>query len=327
MRVAVLGGGPPSEHEVSLSSAASVRAGLEAAGHAVAAIEITREGRWLHDGGELALTPAGGLLDCDVAFPALHGPYGEDGVVQGVLEALAVPYVGSGVASSALCMDKVRFKQLMSLNGVPQVASRAIEREAFEADRAPVLAIVAELGTPVFVKPSRMGSSVGITKVGEGGLELIAALEAAFEHDELAIVEAAASGLEVECSVLGRARPQASPPGEIVLHSEFYDYAAKYEPGGMDLVVPARIAPGAHATVRRLAVSVFKLCGCSDLARVDFFVDRERVLVNELNTMPGFTPTSVYAKLWEADGISYPALVDELCRLALERSARTHSKA
>lgn len=327
MRVAVLGGGPPSEHEVSLSSAASVRAGLEAAGHAVAAIEITREGRWLHDGGELALTPAGGLLDCDVAFPALHGPYGEDGVVQGVLEALAVPYVGSGVASSALCMDKVRFKQLMSLNGVPQVASRAIEREAFEADRAPALASVAELGTPVFVKPSRMGSSVGITKVGEGALELIAALEAALEHDELAIVEAAASGLEVECSVLGHAPPQASPPGEIVLHSEFYDYAAKYEPGGMELVVPARIAPGAHAAVRRLAVSVFKLCGCSDLARVDFFVDRESVLVNELNTMPGFTPTSVYAKLWEVDGISYPALVNELCRLALERAARTRSKA
>ena len=146
-------------------------------------------------------------------------------------------------------------------------------------------------------------------------------------EDELAIVEAAASGLEVECSVLGRARAQASPPGEIVLHSEFYDYAAKYKPGGMELVVPARIPPGAHATVRRLAVSVFKLCGCSDLARVDFFVDGERVLVNELNTMPGFTPTSVYAKLWEADGVSYPALVDELCRLALERGAGIRSTA
>jgi D-alanine-D-alanine ligase len=327
MRVAVLGGGPPGEHEVSLSSAASIRAGLEAGGHVVAAIEITREGRWLHDGTELALTPAGGLLDCDVAFPALHGPYGEDGVVQGVLEALGVPYVGSGVASSALCMDKVRFKQLMSLNGVPQVDSRAIEREAFEADHAAAFASVAELGTPVFVKPSRMGSSVGITKVGEGGLELIAALESAFVHDELAIVEAAASGLEVECSVLGRARAQASPPGEIVLHSEFYDYAAKYEPGGMELVVPARLETTASAAVRRLAVSVFKLCRCSDLARVDFFVDGERVLVNELNTMPGFTPTSVYAKLWEADGLPYPALVDELCCLALERAARTRVKA
>jgi D-alanine-D-alanine ligase len=146
-------------------------------------------------------------------------------------------------------------------------------------------------------------------------------------HDELAIVEAAASGLEVECSVLGRARAQASPPGEIVLHSEFYDYAAKYEPGGMELVVPARLETTASAAVRRLAVSVFKLCRCSDLARVDFFVDGERVLVNELNTMPGFTPTSVYAKLWEADGLPYPALVDELCCLALERAARTRVKA
>jgi D-alanine-D-alanine ligase len=322
MRVAVLGGGPSGEHEVSLSSAASVREGLEAAGHTVAAIEITREGRWLHDGSEVALAAAGGLLDCDVAFPALHGPYGEDGVVQGVLETLAIPYVGSGVASSALCMDKVRFKALMALSAVPQVASRAVARADFDDDRAAALAAIGELATPVFVKPARMGSSVGISKVGEGGLELIDALEAAFEHDELAIVEAAARGLEVECSVIGRSTPAASQPGEIVLHSEFYDYAAKYEPGGMELVIPARISAAALAAVRRLAVSVFKLCGCADLARVDFFVDGDAVLVNELNTMPGFTPTSVYAKLWEAGGIAYPALVDELCRLALERSVR-----
>lgn len=327
MRVAVLGGGPSAEHEVSLSSAASVREGLEAAGHTVATIEIARDGRWLHDSSEIALTPAAGLLDCDVAFAALHGPYGEDGTVQGVLETLAIPYVGSGVASSALCMDKVRFKQLMSACELPQVASRAVDRDRFEDDRAAVLDTLEELGGPVFVKPSRMGSSVGITKVGEGGLELVAALEAAFEHDELAIVEAASSGLEVECSVLGRRRPQASQPGEIVLHSEFYDYAAKYQPGGMELVVPARVSASALAAVRRLAVSVFKLCGCADLARVDFFVDGERVLVNELNTMPGFTPTSVYAKLWEADGIAYPTLVEELCRLALERGVRARTGA
>jgi D-alanine-D-alanine ligase len=320
MRIAVLGGGPAGEHEVSLSSAASVRDGLEAAGHAVCAIEISREGRWFHDGGELQVTPAGGLLDCDVAFPALHGPYGEDGVVQGLLECLGIPYVGSGVASSALCMDKVRFKQLMAVSAVPQVDSRSVDRASFEADRAQVFAALAPLGLPVFVKPARMGSSVGITKVSDARLELGPALEAAFEHDELAIVEAAASGLEVECSVLGREVPRASQPGEIVLHSDFYDYAAKYEPGGMELVVPARIAPRALASVRRLAVSVFKLCACADLARVDFFVERDVVLVNELNTMPGFTPTSVYAKLWEAEGIAYPQLVDELCRLALARA-------
>ena len=320
MRIAVLGGGPSGEHEVSLASAASVREGLEAAGYTVLAVEITRDGQWLHDAIELQLTPAGGLLDCDVVFPALHGPYGEDGVVQGVLEALAVPYVGSGVASSALCIDKVLSKQLLSTAGIPQVAHLALARASFDLDRAAALAALARLGSPVFVKPARMGSSVGISKVGEGGLELLGALESAFEHDDLVIIEASAPGIEVECSVLGERPPRASQPGEIVLHSDFYDYAAKYEPGGMELVVPARLAPGALAAVRRLAVSVFKLCGCADLARVDFFVDGDEVLVNELNTMPGFTPTSVYAKLWEAEGIPYPELVDRLCRLALARN-------
>jgi D-alanine-D-alanine ligase len=215
----------------------------------------------------------------------------------------------------------------MRAEGVPQVDSRAVERDQFEALRERVLETLAPLGTPVFVKPARLGSSVGITRVGEGGLELIAALEAAFEHDELAIVEAAASGAEVECSVLGGDPPRASQPGEIVLQSDFYDYSAKYEPGGMELIVPARVSAPVLAAVQRLALSVFELCGCADLARVDFFVDGDAVLVNELNTMPGFTPTSVYAKLWEADGIEYSLLVDELCRLALERAARTRSNA
>lgn len=319
MRVAVLGGGRSGEHDVSLASAASVAAGLTAAGHNVVAVEITREGLWLEGGERLALTPGGGLLDCDVVFPALHGPFGEDGVVQGVLECLDIPYVGSGVASSALCMDKVLSKQLLGAEGVPQVDSRAISRQRFDDLRERVFAELAPLGMPVFVKPARLGSSVGISRVGESGMELLGALEAAFEHDELAIVEAAAPGLEVECSILGGERPRASQPGEIVIRSDFYDYEAKYEPGGMELVVPPRISPTAIAEVRRLALRVFELCGCNDLARVDFFVDGEDVLVNELNTMPGFTATSVYAKLWEAEGIEYPALVDELCRLALAR--------
>jgi D-alanine-D-alanine ligase len=321
MRVAVLGGGRSGEHEVSLASAASVREGLEVAGHDVVAIEIARDGRWLAGGHDVRLTPAGGLLDCDVVFPALHGPFGEDGVVQGVLECLDVPYVGSGVASSALCMDKVRSKQLLAAAGVPQVDSRAIDRRTFDDLHERVFEALAPLGMPVFVKPARLGSSVGISKVVESGMELVAALESAFAHDDLAIVEAAAAGLEVECSVLGDERPRASRPGEIVLRSDFYDYEAKYEPGGMELVVPARISVAATAEVRRLAVLVFELCGCADLARVDFFVDGDDVLVNELNTMPGFTATSVYAKLWEAEGIRYPALVDELCRLAIERRA------
>ncbi len=319
MRVAVLGGGRSGEHEVSLASAASVRGGLAAAGHDVVAVEITRDGRWLENGVPLVLTPASGLLDCDVVFPALHGPFGEDGVVQGVLECLDVPYVGSGVASSALCMDKVRSKQLLAADGVPQVDSRAITRRAFAGARERVVADLAPLGMPVFVKPARLGSSVGISRVDVGGMELLGALDQAFEHDDLAIVEAAATGLEVECSVIGGESPRCSLPGEIVLRSAFYDYEAKYEPGGMELVVPARISPTALAEVRRLALTVFELCSCADLARVDFFVDADSVLVNELNTMPGFTATSVYAKLWEAEGLAYPALVDELCRLALSR--------
>jgi len=321
MRVAVLGGGRSAEHEVSLVSASSVRDGLAAAGHATVAIEIARDGRWLYEGGELALTPAGGLLDCDVVFPALHGPYGEDGTVQGLLECLEVPYVGSGVAASALCMDKVRFKGLMDAAGVPQVQSRSLTRRELEAGVA--VELIAPLHRPLFVKPARMGSSMGISKVEESGLELLHAIEAALAYDELVIIEAGAPGIEVECSVLaGADGARASQPGEIIIEADFYDYEAKYEPGGMTLRLPARISPSAAVTVQRLALTVFELCGCADLARVDFFVDGETVLVNELNTMPGFTPTSVYARLWEADGILYPALVDRLCRAALARFER-----
>ncbi len=321
MRVAVLGGGRSSEHEVSLASAAAVRDGLLQGGHDVVAIEIARDGRWLLDGGELSLTPAGGLLGVEVAFPAMHGPYGEDGVVQGLLECLDVPYVGSNVAASALCMDKVRFKALMGAVGLPQVEHRGVSDWRWRAEREAVLGDLAPLGFPVFVKPAHLGSSVGIAKVHDAG-ELAPALDAAFVHDPLAIVEAASGGLEVECSVLGDRHPRASPPGEIVLRSEFYDYAAKYEEGGMTLVVPARIDERATAEVGRIAIEAFTRAGCSGLARADFFVEDGRVVLNELNTMPGFTATSVYAKLWDAAGLTYPRLIEELCELALERHAR-----
>ena len=321
MRVAVLGGGRSSEHEVSLASAASVAQGLAAGGHQVVTVELARDGRWLHAGRELELRAAGGLLGADVAFPALHGPFGEDGVVQGLLECLDVPYVGSGVAASALCMDKVRFKALMGAAGMPQVAHLGVADRRWRTERSSVLAELAALGTPVFVKPARLGSSVGIAKVRDAG-ELARALEDAFVHDSLAIVEAASTGVEVECSVIGDGDPRASVPGEIVVGAEFYDYAAKYQPGGMDLVVPARVSEGARAEVARVALEAFALAGASGLARVDFFVEGERVLLNELNTMPGFTATSVYAKLWEAGGVAYPALVEELCAIALERHAR-----
>jgi D-alanine-D-alanine ligase len=324
MRVAVLGGGRSSEHEVSQASASAVRDGLRAGGHEPLAIEVARDGRWLLDGRELALAPGRGLLDVDVAFPAMHGPYGEDGVVQGLLECLDVPYVGSGVAAAALCMDKVRFKALMGAAGLPQVAHQGVDDRRFRAQRAAVLAELAALGLPVFVKPARLGSSVGIAKAGTPD-ELEAALEAAFVHDSLAIVEAASNGLEVECSVLGDLEPRVSPAGEIVVRSSesrFYDYEAKYREGGMELVVPARIGERAAAEVARIAREAFVRAGCSGLARVDFFVEDGRVLLNELNTMPGFTATSVYAKLWEAGGIPYPRLLEQLCKLALERHAR-----
>jgi D-alanine-D-alanine ligase len=331
MRVAVLGGGRSSEHEVSLASAASVAAGLAEGGHEVVAIELTPDGRWLHEGDELALTPARGLLGADVAFPALHGPFGEDGVVQGLLECLDVPYVGSGVAASALCIDKVRFKAIMGAAGMPQVDHAGVGDRRWRAERERVLAELETLGVPVFVKPARLGSSVGIAKARDLG-ELAAALDAAFVHDSLAIVEAASSGTEVECSVIGDGAsrgaggaPRVSVAGEIVVAAEFYDYGAKYTPGGMELVVPARISERTRAEVARIALDAFALAGASGLARVDFFVEGERVLLNELNTMPGFTTTSVYSKLWEACGVSYRALVEELCAIALERHERERS--
>jgi D-alanine-D-alanine ligase len=323
MRVAVLGGGRSSEHEVSLASAASVRRGLEAAGHAPVAIEIDRAGVWRKGGKTVALEPGRGLPGFDVVFPVLHGPFGEDGTVQGLLECLDVPYVGAGVLASALCMDKVLFKSVMAHAGIPQVEHAAVELERFNADRAAVVRDLARLGTPVFVKPARLGSSVGIVRVARAE-DLQAALETAFEHDPLAIVEAAASGIEVECSVIGNGAPIASEPGEITLGSGeggWYDYEAKYTPGGMRLVVPARVPPGVRERIRELAVEAFVRTGCCGLARVDFFVEGERVLVNELNTIPGFTETSVFGALFEASGIPYPQLLDRLLELALERHA------
>jgi D-alanine-D-alanine ligase len=305
MRVAVLGGGRSGEHDVSLNSAEAVRGGVAAAGHEVVDVRLARDGGWSVDGEPVRLEPGRGLLGCDVAWPVLHGPYGEDGTVQGLLELLGIRYVGAGVLASALCMDKVLFKDVMAAAGVPQVDYAAVRRDgSFSPDG---------LGYPLFVKPARLGSSVGIAKV-RGPEELDAALEAAWAHDPLVIAEAFSPGMEVECAVLGG---RASVLGEIVLPAaEWYDYEAKYSDGGMELVVPARLPEELGAEVRRLAVETFERVGCRGLARVDFFVEGDRVLVNELNTMPGFTRTSVYPKLWEASGIGFAALCDELLSLA-----------
>lgn len=321
LRVAVLGGGRSSEHEVSLASAASVRVGLERAGHQAVAIEIARDGTWRRDGRELALVPGRGLDGIDAVFPALHGPFGEDGTVQGLLECLGVPYVGAGVLASALSMDKVMFKDVLARVGVPQVAYRGVEDASYRADPEAVLAALVPLGLPVFVKPARLGSSVGIVRVAAPE-ELQGALETAFAHDPLAIVEAASTGIEVECSVLGNATQVTSMPGQVrVLHSQsgWYDYEAKYSPGGMELIVPAPVPGAVVDRVRELAAQAFRAVGCAGLARVDFFVEGETVLVNELNTMPGFTETSVYARLFEASGMPYAELLDRLVALALER--------
>ena len=305
-------GGRSSEHEVSLRSGASVAEGLRAAGHETVDVVIGKDGRWSAEGEEIELRAASGLLGCDVAFPVLHGPFGEDGTVQGLLECLDVPYVGPGVLAAAVTIDKLIFKRLMRERGIAQVDFCQAGEEGWRER-------VAELGLPVWVKPSRLGSSVGILKVAEpGGID--AAVETALEHDPRVIIEAHCDGLEVECSVIGNDEPETSLPGRLVIKADWYHYAAKYEPGGMDLVVPAPIGDEAIARVRALAADVYRSCGCTGLARCDFFVmDDGEILVNELNTIPGITETSVFSKLFEATGVAYPDLCDRLVDLALER--------
>jgi D-alanine-D-alanine ligase len=313
MRVVVLSGGRSSEHEVSLRSGASVAEGLAAAGHEVVPVRIERDGRWVAGGAQVELVPAAGLLGADAVFPVLHGPNGEDGTVQGLLEVLDVAYVGAGVLASAICIDKLTFKRLLDFHRIPQVRFCAVGEEGWRE-------LVASFGLPVWVKPSRLGSSVGITKVSGSERQLDEAIEIARRHDPRVIVEASATGKEVECSVLGNEQPETSVPGEIVAHAEWYDYEAKYSDGGMELVVPAGIEEIARQRVRELAARVFTITGCAGFARCDFFVTEDgEVLVNELNTIPGFTETSVFGKLWEAEGISYPELCDRLVQLALER--------
>jgi D-alanine-D-alanine ligase len=312
VRVAVLAGGRSSEHDISRASAEAVVAGLEAGGHEPALVEIARDGSWSHRGRPVPVEPARGFLCADVVFPVLHGPFGEDGTVQGLLEIADVPYVGAGVLASAVCMDKVVFKDLMARAGLPQVDYVALREGDDPADAE-------ALGMPVFVKPARLGSSVGISKVSSPA-DLPAALRHAFEHDPTVIVEAMAQGAEVECSIIGNGDPVASEPGQIVVHADWYDYEAKYAPGGMELLAPAPISPEARDLVRSLGRQVFLTVGCAGLARVDFFVEEDgRVLVNELNTIPGFTATSVFARLFEASGVGYPELLERLLAYALER--------
>ena len=315
----MLCGGRSSEHDVSLRSGAAVAKGLEQAGHEPVQVTIAREGSWSWESGPVALAPGAGLLGVDAVFPALHGPFGEDGSIQGLLEWLDVPYVGSDVLASAVCMDKLTLKRLFAQHGLPQVDFVAVGEEGWR-ERCEAM------GLPLWVKPSRLGSSVGISKVEALGEALDTAVDLALRHDPRVIVEASAHGGEIECSLLGNAEVQASLTGEVVAHGDWYDYETKYADGGMELIVPAPIPAEQATRLRELAVEAFRLGGCSGLARCDFFVEPDgEILINELNTMPGFTETSVYAKLWEASGLAYPDLCDRLVVLALERHAESRS--
>ena len=257
--------------------------------------------------------PARALGEVDVVFPVLHGPFGEDGTVQGLLELAGVPYVGAGVTASALCMDKDLFKAVLRDRGIP-VAQNVTLRDGD--------AIGHPFPYPVFVKPARLGSSIGISKARDGD-ELASAVALARRHDDKVLIEELIEGTEVECGVLGNRDPVASVVGEIVAHADWYDYAAKYDEGGMELVVPAHVAPESAEEVRRLAVESFVATECEGMARIDFFVQPDGdVVVNEINTIPGFTATSVYAKLFEASGVPYAELLERLIQLALERHER-----
>jgi D-alanine-D-alanine ligase len=323
LRVAVLAGGRSSEHNISLASARSVLESLDPERYDVVTVAIGRDGRWeLGSGdGSVAETlpvPAANapatLGAVDVVLPILHGPFGEDGTVQGLLELAGIPYVGAGVAASALCMDKDLFKAVLRDQGIPVTRNVTLRNGAKPAN---------PFGYPVFVKPARLGSSVGITKAHDEE-ELGAGIELAFEHDEKVLVEEFVGGIEVEVGVLGNHDPVASLVGEIaVTHNEWYDYEAKYDAGEMELVVPARITTEQTRRVQELAVQAFVATECEGMARVDCFVREDgEVLVNELNTIPGFTETSVYAQLFDASGLPYPQLLDRLIELALDRHER-----
>jgi D-alanine-D-alanine ligase len=330
LRVALLAGGRSSEHEISLASARSVLEALDPDRYETTTVAIGRDGRWALEGPSNSLLqgsvgetlpvladsrPAEALAAVDVALPILHGPFGEDGTVQGLLELAGIPYVGAGVAASALCMDKDLFKAVLRDRGIP--VARNVTLRLGDGIQNP-------FGFPVFVKPARLGSSVGISKAHDEA-ELEAAVALARRHDEKVLVEELLTGTEVECGVLGNLRPPpiASVVGEIVPHAEWYDYAAKYDEGGSDIVVPARISDESAGRVQALAVDSFIATECEGMARVDFFVREDgEVIVNEINTIPGFTSTSVYARLFEASGIPYGELLDRLIQLALDRHER-----
>jgi D-alanine-D-alanine ligase len=352
VRLVVLFGGQSAEHEVSCVSAFHVLRAVDQDRYELEAVGITRDGTWvraddaiaaLHRGaGELpartdgperveatgtaieplpAVTPAIGDDVPVVVFPILHGPHGEDGTVQGMLELAGVPYVGAGVLGSALCMDKLKAKDVLAAHGLPQVPWIGVR----DTELADLPARVADAGLryPLFVKPANLGSSIGVSRALDEAA-LVEAAATAASYDEWIVVEEGAHGRELEVSVLGNAEPRASVPGEVVPGRDFYDYEDKYLEDSAQLIIPAPLPDEVTEEIRRLAVEAFTVLRCDGMARVDFFyeADGRGLLLNEVNTIPGFTPISQYPKLWEASGLPYGELVDELVRLALERHER-----
>jgi len=340
IRVALIFGGRSAEHEISLISASAIHKNLDRSKFEVLSVYISRQGLWkpveapTTDVGALEAGPAfsflpwrggapGPEIDADIYFPVLHGPYGEDGTVQGLLEMAGVPFVGAGVLGSALGMDKAASKSVLQANGLPVVPWLSLREADWKSDPARFLRRVRRtLPFPLFVKPANLGSSVGVTKVvGAGGLP--DALAAAFRYDTTVLVEKGIRGRELECSVLGNERPEASLPGEVIPSREFYDYNDKYVDGRTAFGIPAKLPAATRDRVRALAVAAFKVLGAAGMARVDFFLERgtNRLYVNEINTIPGFTEISMYPKLWAVSGLPFPLLLERLIELGFERSA------
>lgn len=352
-RLGIIFGGRSTEHEVSIVSAKSILSVIDTSLYDVELIGITRQGEWVighsaknllegkkvtpHEHLYIPTMPRDGrlvLLDLqkdtpiskifeklDVVFPVLHGPYGEDGTIQGLLEMAGIPYVGAGVAASAVGMDKILMKDIFDANNFPVVESVYFTRKSWQADRKNIIEVVQiRPGYPCFVKPANTGSSVGITKVHTRN-ELNDAVEYAAEFDRKILIEKAIDVREIECSVLGNDDPKASVPGEIIPSREFYDYNAKYIDGSSKLIIPAKLPKKTAKEIQELAVDAFKALDCAGMARVDFFLERgtKDIYINEVNTIPGFTSISMYPKLWEASGIPYPELVKKLIDLAFER--------
>ncbi len=359
IRVGVIFGGRSSEHEISLRSALSIMSAMDPARYDVVPIGIARDGRWymyenaigmlrdvVEHVGELSSADAApvGLLPqpganlllgvngkgaalladsgLEVVFPVLHGPYGEDGTVQGLLELAGIPYVGAGVLGSAVGMDKEMQKRLFREAGVPVVRFKSLERGEHRRQPAAAMRLADELGYPVFVKPNALGSSIGIARV-KGPPDLPAALDKAFQYDRKVLIEAACEGREFECSVLGNDDPQASLPGEITVEHghDFYSYDSKYlDPYGASFKIPAELPPDISQRIRDVSIAAFKALSLRGMARVDFLANRELTEINvgEVNTIPGFTSISMYPKLWEVSGLPLPKLIDRLIELALE---------